>query len=250
MAIAAMANATHFEKKELLALQKQFFELAKREGSPYTITRHEFREALGCAGIVESDVEILERLFTMFDKSGSDTITYSEMVVGLAPLCHGSLADKLNFSFELYDVDGKGQVTPEEMVAVLASMNETASYFGDSVVKKDEIKTLVADIFKEADCSETGTLSYCEYMNAVAAHPILVQFITGGGTVGQRERCFNLCLLKSILLTLPLSHGSHMWQYTGLAELLPLVFQQLVLTACPSLLRFAPFQVQYGSVDG
>ena len=29
----------------------------------------------------------------------------------------------------------------------------------------------------------TGTLSYEEYMHAVVNHPILVQFITGGGTV-------------------------------------------------------------------
>jgi hypothetical protein len=38
MAIAAMANVTNFEKKELLALQRKFKVLAEREVSPWLIT--------------------------------------------------------------------------------------------------------------------------------------------------------------------------------------------------------------------
>ncbi|CBJ48386.1 calcium-binding protein [Ectocarpus siliculosus] len=95
MAIGAMANATHFEKKELLRLQRKFVELAQREGNPYTITRAEFREALELVGIMESDTEILDRLFSMFDKTGNDQINYKEFVGGLAPLCHGTVEEKL-----------------------------------------------------------------------------------------------------------------------------------------------------------
>ena len=43
--------------------------------------------------------------------------------------------------------------------------------------------TFAAQIFEEADVSGTGSLSYSEYMTAVVNHPILVQFITGGGSV-------------------------------------------------------------------
>ncbi|CAN0370124.1 unnamed protein product, partial [Discosporangium mesarthrocarpum] len=96
MAIAAMANATHFGKKELKDLQRQFFELAQREGNPYTITRVEFLEALELVGIVESDHEIIDRLFSMFDKTGNDQITWKEFIVGLAPLCHGTIKEKLH----------------------------------------------------------------------------------------------------------------------------------------------------------
>ncbi|CAN0000618.1 unnamed protein product, partial [Choristocarpus tenellus] len=95
MAIAAMANATHFGKEELLQLQKKFFELAQREGNPFTITRVEFLEALELVGIVESDHEIIDRLFSMFDKTGNDQISWKEFVVGLAPLCHGTVQEKL-----------------------------------------------------------------------------------------------------------------------------------------------------------
>lgn len=54
-----------------------------------------YREALELAGIMESDTEILDRLFSMFDKTGNDQINYKEFVVGLAPLCHGTVEEKL-----------------------------------------------------------------------------------------------------------------------------------------------------------
>ena len=80
-------------------------------------------------------------------------------------------------AFELYDLDGTRQVSPEEMKFVLTAMNNTCSYFGDNTLSKDELDRLVQDIYKDADVSQTGTLSYTEYMNAIAQHPILVQFL-------------------------------------------------------------------------
>ena len=53
------------------------------------------REALELVGIMESDTEILDRLFSMFDKTGNDQINYKEFVGGLAPLCHGTVEEKL-----------------------------------------------------------------------------------------------------------------------------------------------------------
>ena len=134
-------------------------------------------------GVTESDTEILDRLFTMFDKTGDDQVNFREFVVGISPLITGDVVSKLNFSFELYDLDGTGQIRPNEMSFILSSMNATASYFGDPVMTSDQIESLVDDIFKTADSSGTGTLSYSEYMTAVAEHPVLVSFITGAGSV-------------------------------------------------------------------
>lgn len=48
---------------------------------------------------MESDTEILDRLFSMFDKTGNDQINYKEFVGGLAPLCHGTVEEKLHCEF-------------------------------------------------------------------------------------------------------------------------------------------------------
>jgi len=183
VAIAAMANVTSLEKKELLKMQKQFLEVAQVQGNPNTITKAEFAEALSSVGVSESDREILDRLFIMLDKTGDYQINFREFIVGVAPLITGTVIEKLNFAFELYDADGTGEIKPTEMRFVLKSMNSTASYFGDPVMTQEQIDQLVDDIFQKYDKSETGSLNYTEFMDAVAGHDVLVSFTKGQGTV-------------------------------------------------------------------
>jgi len=183
MAIAAMANVTNLDKKELLSLHKKFQEIAERDGNPNTLSRHDFRDALEEVGIVESDKEIVERLFTMLDKTGDEQINFREFVVGIAPLISGDVQDKLHFAFDLYDRDGSGEIKAAEMSFILSSMNNVASYFGDPVMSQDQVEQLVEDIYKTHDTSGTNSLNYAEFIVAIAEHPLLVQFINGKGTV-------------------------------------------------------------------
>lgn len=79
----------------------QFKEIAQRHGNPLTISRAEMQEAITAVAIVESDAEVrkscdttvarclsrtgsqvLDRLFTMFDKTGDDAIYYREFTAG------------------------------------------------------------------------------------------------------------------------------------------------------------------------
>jgi len=122
-------------------------------------------------------------LFTMVDRTGDDQIYFRDFVVGVAPLITGDLVEKLQFSFELFDMDQTGEIKPDEMNTILTAMNSTASYFGDPVMTKDEINQLVTDVFAQADVSQTGSLNYAEYLSAVAGHEVLNQFINGNGSV-------------------------------------------------------------------
>ena len=127
MAIAAMSNVTHVEKRELFALQDKFKELAAREGNPNTINRAEFTEALNFVGINQNDADIFDRLFTMYDKTGDDVILYREFLAGVAPLISGSPVEKVEFAFKLYDTEGKNVIRSNGMVNVLSNMNRVAS---------------------------------------------------------------------------------------------------------------------------
>lgn len=127
MAIAAMANVTHVEKRELLLLQDKFKELATREGNPNTINRAEFTEALSFVGINQNDSDIFDRLFTMYDKTGDDIIIFREFLTGVSPLISGSPAEKVEFAFKMYDLEGKNVVKSTAMVNVLSQMNRVAS---------------------------------------------------------------------------------------------------------------------------
>lgn len=186
MAIAAMANVTHVEKRELASLQNKFKEIASREGNPHMINRVEFGEALSIVGINQNDSDIFDRLFTMYDKTGDDQINWKEFVVGIAPLISGTHIDKIDFAFRLFDTEGTGYLRPTEMINVLSQMNRVASYFGDPVMTEEQIASVISDVMDMTDSGDgekLTTLHYSDYVKIVADHPIINTFISGGGSI-------------------------------------------------------------------
>jgi Ca2+-binding EF-hand superfamily protein len=186
MAIAAMSNVTHIEKRELASLLSKFREIATREGNPTMISRVEFTEALTIIGMNQNDADILDRLFTMYDKTGDDQIVYKEFIVGIAPLISGSHNEKIEFAFRLYDVDGTSYLRANDMINVLSQMNRVASYFGDPVMTEEQIASVIIDLLEMAGGSSEGLVTnmhYTEYIKMIAEHPLVNTFIAGGGTV-------------------------------------------------------------------
>lgn len=186
MAIAAMSNVTHVEKRELAALQSKFREIASREGNPSMINRTEFTEALSIVGINQNDADIFDKLFTMYDKTGDDQINWRDFVVGIAPLISGTHIDKIDFALRLYDIEGTSYLKASEIINVLSQINRVASYFGDPVMTEEQVSSIVVDVLDMAGGSSDGlsaSLHYPDYIKIIADHPIVNSFIAGGGSV-------------------------------------------------------------------
>lgn len=96
LAITAMSHVVHFTRDELLSLQKEFLRVAKASGdNENTITRAQFHDALHIVKVEESDKELLDRLFTMFDDTGDGQINFKEFVCGVSTILRGTLEEKL-----------------------------------------------------------------------------------------------------------------------------------------------------------
>ena len=95
MAIAAMSNVTHVEKRELASLQSKFREIASREGNASVLSRVEFTEALSIVGINQNDADIMDRLFTMYDKTGDDKSALEKLEGGIENLA-GKIQNAVN----------------------------------------------------------------------------------------------------------------------------------------------------------
>jgi len=186
MAIAAMANVTHIERREMLALQTKLRDVASRDGNPNMINRTAFTESLNIVGVNQNDADILDRLFTMYDKTGDDIIVFKDFLAGIAPLISGSHNDKIEFSFRMLDLDNTGILRANDMLNALSQMNKVASYFGDPVMAEEQIQGVIGDMLDVAGGSAEGLsaqLHYSDYVKMIGDHPMVSTFLVGGGTV-------------------------------------------------------------------
>ena len=183
MAIAAMANVTHIEKKELLLLSSKFKETSLREGNPNMITRLGFSEVLTVVNINQNDQDILDRLFTMFDKTGDDMILYKDFVVGISPFITGSYIEKIEFALRLWDSETTAHLRATEIINVLSQINRVSSYFGDPVLTEHQIVSIIKDSLNLTDTALSTMVRYNEYIKVIAEHPLVEVFLSGGGTV-------------------------------------------------------------------
>ncbi|CAI5740369.1 unnamed protein product [Peronospora farinosa] len=116
----------------------------------------------------EADV-MVRRLFRAFDTDNSNTVDYGELASGLSVLSGSSMDDKVRVAFQLYDINGDGYITHEEMVSYMTSIFRVMYETTDSTktkmgVSPEELARATAgQCFKEADLNGDNKLSFEEF---------------------------------------------------------------------------------------
>lgn len=71
-----------------------------------------------------------------------------EFVLNLSTLSRGSLDEKLKWTFQLYDVNGDGFISREEMTEVMTSVYELMGKVPEGCKEENQIKEKVENVFK------------------------------------------------------------------------------------------------------
>ena len=108
LAVAVISHVIQSSGPELIAMRKNMSDAAKVNNNPKFVTRKQFLAAEVAVTVDESDREIFDRIFTLFDKTGAGTVQWREFLAGLAPLTKGTTAERLLLAFELFDTTNSG----------------------------------------------------------------------------------------------------------------------------------------------
>lgn len=177
--MAAMSNVTQMERKELGMVRQSFGDCCNL--GEYNVTRDQLSDACVAANIMPQDVEILERMFTMFDKMGAAAIDYREFLAGLAPLVRGDVKARVLFACEVFDVADSGTLKKHELALVVNAMNNVASWFGDPAVTPEEVDALCENVFLES--KDGVVIVYGEVVHQLVEDPAFRTFLAGQGSV-------------------------------------------------------------------
>ncbi|NXT08398.1 EFCB1 protein, partial [Prunella fulvescens] len=179
-------SAKHFTKSEVECLVKLFDTLVAKASSQFAgagFDRTVFRDTLYNAFGMTDDV-VLDRVFSIFDKDNTGRITVEEWVEGLAVLLRGTLEEKMKYCFTIYDLNGDGYISKEEMFQMLKNslLIQPADEEPDEGVKdlveialKKMASTYLFVPFLLQDYDHDGKLSFTDFETAVREENLLLE---------------------------------------------------------------------------
>jgi len=133
--------------------------------------RNQFREILHKTFSLTEDL-LMDRVFRVFDRNSDSLIDDIEWVEGLAIFLRGDLEDKINYTFSVYDLNGDGYISREEMFQLL----KTSLVRQPTEEDPDEgVKDLVELALKKIDLDHDSKLSKSDFRESVIAEPLLLE---------------------------------------------------------------------------
>ncbi|PIN05432.1 Ca2+/calmodulin-dependent protein phosphatase (calcineurin subunit B), EF-Hand superfamily protein [Handroanthus impetiginosus] len=170
---AVLASETAFKINEIEALHIMFEQLSSSIVDDGRIHKEEFLLALfDCS----SKKNLLaERLFNLFDLKANGVIEFGEFVRTLS-IFHPDApkADKIAFTFKLYDPRQTGYIEREELkTMVLATLSESELSISD-----EDVEAIIDKTLQEADLNGDGKIDPEEWKELVAKYPSLIKNMT------------------------------------------------------------------------
>ena len=98
----------------------------------------------------------VEKLFQLFDKSKSGQIEVREFMIGLANFSGASKDEKLKFAFMIFDEDGNGVITKQELIKILKANHMAGA--------SQEVQRKADTIMAQADKDGDGVVSFDEFV--------------------------------------------------------------------------------------
>mmetsp|Transcript_7550 Transcript_7550/g.11294 ORF Transcript_7550/g.11294 Transcript_7550/m.11294 type:complete len:191 (+) Transcript_7550:55-627(+) len=180
----ALADVQPLDQSSILKVLDDFNQKRKlSENSGFDISKIILCEALEDAGFRAGEIEMLSSIYVLFDVQGKESVPYNLLLSGISPLTSTSTQEILSFALKMFDAEDKGVVTHDDLNAVLRSINEITSFFGDSCLLSEEIDEICNDIFSD----DKESIAVDKIPSDVLNHHLAIKFISGNG-----EQKYNL----------------------------------------------------------
>ncbi|XP_065156364.1 Kv channel-interacting protein 1-like isoform X2 [Atheta coriaria] len=103
-------------------------------------------------------------VFNTLDQDHSGLISFEDFVQNLSILSRGSLEEKLRWAFTLYDINGDGCITKEEMTDIVTAVYELMGKLAEPSIEEDTVKEKVDKIFQKMDKNQDGVVTLDEFL--------------------------------------------------------------------------------------
>ncbi|GAU94193.1 hypothetical protein RvY_06015 [Ramazzottius varieornatus] len=155
----ALCQCTNFTRKEIRAIYNGF----KQDCPNGTVSKERFKD-LYCGFFPLGDARTYSgHVFDTVDKAGEGSITFEQFLVAMSVISRGTFEEKITWVFNLYDINGDGYISPEEMLAIVTSIYEMLGRRAEPPIEEDTAQQHADRIFHKMDLNQDGLISFAEF---------------------------------------------------------------------------------------
>ncbi|XP_068201865.1 A-type potassium channel modulatory protein KCNIP1-like [Palaemon carinicauda] len=169
--INALCRTTHFTRPELQRLYRSF----KDRCPTGVVTEHAFKELYFQMFPKGASLSKYPHyVFNNLDKENNGVINFEDLITLLSRLSRGSLNDRLKWIFSLYDLDGDGCITRQEMTDVVQAVYDLMGKHTDTPVDEQTVGHKVEELFTTLDLNKDGVITLDEFTEACGQDSTIV----------------------------------------------------------------------------
>ncbi|XP_042906947.1 neuronal calcium sensor 1 isoform X2 [Parasteatoda tepidariorum] len=126
------------------------------------MTKEEFKHIYGQFFPSGDPTRFVDYVFNVFDIDKNGVITFKEFILAISITTRGTIEEKLNWAFSLYDFDSDGYVSREEMLDIVRAIYRMHGKEGEPE-EKTAAHQRVDELFTKLDTDQDGKLSREEF---------------------------------------------------------------------------------------
>lgn len=166
-----LVSTTEFDLHELSKVLQNFTDASDATGH---LSRETFSMVLARHFPGLSENQLLDKVHTVVDRDGDGRISYRDFVFGLSKMMRGSLKEKIQLMFRIYDQDGDGELDLTELVYLIRKDDEQ---FMETIEFAEEVVTSL-------DKDRNGLISVDEFSTALANDPVIMDIFATVTSLG------------------------------------------------------------------
>ncbi|XP_074546299.1 A-type potassium channel modulatory protein KCNIP2-like [Halichoeres trimaculatus] len=158
--IDRLVQQTSFSRKELQVLYRGF-----KNECPSGVVNEETFKTIYSQFFPQGDSSMYAHfLFEAFDTHNNGAVNFEDFVLSLSIILRGSVTDKLNWAFNLYDLNKDGCITREEMTDIMNSIYDMMGKYTYPNIKDGAAKDHVDNFFQKMDKNKDGVVTIEEFL--------------------------------------------------------------------------------------
>ncbi|XP_029368174.1 Kv channel-interacting protein 2-like isoform X2 [Echeneis naucrates] len=165
--IDRLVQQTNFSKKELQVLYRGFKNVSRLlwQECPSGAVNEETFKNIYSQFFPQGDSSMYAHfLFEAFDTQNNGAVNFEDFVISLSIILRGSVTDKLNWAFNLYDLNKDGCITREEMTDIMHSIYDMMGKYTYPSMKDSAPKDHVDSFFQKMDRNNDGVVTIEEFL--------------------------------------------------------------------------------------